>query len=99
MLGKSELVQQLAQKTGLTSGKANQYMNAFLDTVTEALSRGEEVRITGFGSFRVTETKERMAISPRTRQPIRVPARKRVGFSPGAQLTAAVRGEAGRKAA
>lgn len=98
MLGKSEFAQQLAQKTGMPTSKANQFLNAFLDTITEDLARGEEVRLTGFGSFRVMPTKERMATNPRTREKIRVPAGKRLSFSPGSHLTAAVRGE-GRRAA
>lgn len=98
MLGKSDLGNQMAQKMGVSNSKANQFVNMFLDTITESLMRGEEVRITGFGSFRVMETKERMRVHPRTREPIRVPAGKRLSFSPGTQLTSAVRGET-RKAA
>lgn len=99
MLGKTELVNRIAQKSGMSSSKANQLMTMVFDTISEALQRGEEVRLTGFGTFRVMETKERTAFNPRTREPIRVAASKRVAFSPGAGLTSAVRGQGGRRAA
>lgn len=99
MIGKSEIVHRLAEKTGMSDSKANHMLNTVIETVSEALSRGEEVRITGFGSFKVAETKERMAMNPRTREPVRVPAGKRVSFSPGSQLSSFVKGEGTRKAA
>ena len=92
MLGKTELVKRTAEKTGLSSSKADQSVNAVLDVIADALSRGEEVRLTGFGTFRVTETKERTGRNPRTGEPITIKAGRRPAFTPGAKLAEAVRG-------
>ncbi len=93
MIGKSEISQEVAKKTGLSGAKATQAVNAVLDTLTEAVQRGEEVRIMGFGSFKVTETKERRGRNPRTGEPITIPAGKRLSFAPGTRLVEATRGK------
>ena len=93
MLGKTELVKRVAEKAGLSSAKADQAINTTLDVIADALGRGEEVRITGFGTFRVTETKERTGRNPRTGEAITIKAGKRPAFSPGAKLADAVKGQ------
>ena len=93
MIGKSELSQKLAQKTGLSGAKAAVAMNAMLDAILESIEQGQEVRLMGFGSFKVTQTKERRGRNPRTGEPITIPAGKRISFSPGTKLTEAARGK------
>lgn len=99
MLGRTELVNRIAQRADMPTSRANEFVGAVFETISEALARGEEVRLTGFGTFRVADTKERMAFNPRTREPVRVAASKRVSFSPGATLTSSVRGQPGRRVA
>lgn len=98
MLRKNDLAKQVAERTNLSQSKANQAVGAMLDSITEALGRGEEVRISGFGSFRVSERRERMGRNPRTGEPMRIEASRRPTFTPGARLIGAVRGR-GRAAA
>lgn len=90
MIGKTELAQRLAQRTGLATSRAAEVLNAVFDTVTEALASGEEVRITGFGTFRVAQTRERRGRHPRTGEPMVIPGRKRPAFSAGSALVEAV---------
>ncbi|HZU06329.1 MAG TPA: HU family DNA-binding protein [Chloroflexota bacterium] len=96
MLGKADIAQQVAQRTGLPRVQATKVVDALADVVRSALARGEEVRITGFGSWRVSETKARKGRNPRTGEPIEIKAGRRVSFSPGSKLVESVRtGSAG----
>lgn len=93
MLGKSEIARTVAEKTGLSGAKAAQAVNAVVDAITEGVQSGEEVRLMGFGSFKVAETKERRGRNPRTGEPIVIPAGKRLSFAPGTRLLEAARGK------
>ncbi len=93
MLTKSLLARQVAKGAGLTIAKSNQVVASVLASIQSSLADGEEVRLTGFGSFKVRQTKARTARNPRTRQPIRVAASRRVSFSAGSNLVQAVRGK------
>ncbi|MCL5264465.1 MAG: HU family DNA-binding protein [Chloroflexi bacterium] len=98
MLSKSDLTQSVAKKTNMSKAKTNEIVGIVLDTITDSLAKGEQVRLTGFGTFRVTKRAARMARNPRTGEPIKVPASRRPAFSPGTKLVSSVRGEK-RKAA
>ena len=91
-LGKSDLANRIAEMTGTSTAQATKMLSAATDAVAEALANGDEVRIMGFGSFRVSETKARMGRHPRTGEPISIAAGKRVTFSPGSGLTDALKG-------
>ena len=94
MIGKQDLVQRVANDTGMSRAQAEKFYNSMLDQVASALSSGEEVRLTGFGSFKVAQRGERRGRNPRTGEEVRIPASKRPSFSAGSKLVAAVRGEA-----
>lgn len=89
---KTELIQSVAKETGVSRSQAGKYVDAVLSTIQGALGSGEEVRLPGFGTFRVTQTKERQGRNLRTGQPMTIPAGRRAGFSAGSQLAEAVRG-------
>ena len=93
MLTKSDLAQKLAKKANMPITRANEFVGVVLDTITDSLSQGEEVRLTGFGTFRVTQRAARIARNPRTGEPIKVPASRRPAFSPGIRLLESVRGQ------
>ncbi len=95
MLGKGEIAQQVAQRTGMPRAQAARAVDALLESVQEAVSRGDQVRLSGFGSFKVTETKARQGRNPRTGEAIEIKAGKRVSFSPGSKLVDSVRGTSG----
>ena len=100
MVGKSELTTRVAQRTGMPKSQAAKAVNAVVDTISEALAQKEGVSLTGFGSWRVTETKARQGRNPRTGQSINIPAGSRVSFRPGSTLATGVRstGSGGRAA-
>jgi len=95
MVGKSELTTRVAQRTGLPKAQAAKAVNAVVESISEALAKKEGVSITGFGSWRVTETKARQGRNPRTGQAINIPAGSRVSFRPGSTLATGVRGGCG----
>jgi DNA-binding protein HU-beta len=92
MVGKSELTSRVAQRTGMPKAQAAKAVNAVVDAISEALGQKEGVSLTGFGSWRVTETKARQGRNPRTGQAINIPAGSRVSFRPGSTLAIGVRG-------
>lgn len=96
MLSKSDLAKRVAEQMGVSQAKANQMVNMVFDSITEALGRGEEVRLTGFGTFRVSERGARMGRNPRTGEPIQIPAGRRPTFSAGSNLVSAVEGRQGQ---
>jgi DNA-binding protein HU-beta len=92
-IGKTELAQQVAEQAGLSRSQANKAVDAVLDTITTSLQQGEEVRLTGFGSFRVTETKERTGRNPRTGETLNIAAGRRPTFTAGSRLKQTVGGK------
>ncbi|HVC31970.1 MAG TPA: HU family DNA-binding protein [Chloroflexota bacterium] len=90
---KSDLIQRVSKDTGLSLTQSGKVVNEVFDTITDSLKTGEDVRVTGFGTFRVTQTGARKGRNPRTGEEIMIPAGKRPSFSAGAGLVEAVRGE------
>lgn len=90
-LRKSDISARVAAKLGGSRAQGNAALRAVLESVQDALSAGDRVVITGFGSFELREAKARRIRPIRGDQIITVPAHKRVGFSPGAELNKAVR--------
>ena len=95
MVGKSELTTRVAQRTGMPKSQAAKAVNAVIECISESLGKKEGVSLTGFGSWRVTETKARQGRNPRTGQAISIPAGSRVSFRPGSTLSSGVRGGGG----
>lgn len=85
-MNKKELVNLIAEKTETTKKDAATVVDAVIEVVTEALSKGEKVRITGFGTFEVRERAARTGYNPQTGEPIDIPATKYPAFKAGKQL-------------
>jgi DNA-binding protein HU-beta len=83
---KQELVKSVAAKINQSESQTTQLVNAVFDTIQEALAQGEEVSISGFGSFRVVDRPSREGRNPQTGEPIQIAARRSPTFSPGSQL-------------
>jgi DNA-binding protein HU-beta len=96
VIGRGELASQLAERTGLSNVDAARAIGALLECIAESLHAGDTVRLTGFGTFRVAETKERPGHDPRTGAPLTIPAGRRVLFSSSSRikLSALVAGRA-----
>ena len=71
---KAEFVDKLAAKSGLTKKDAASVVDAFVEVVTDALKKGEDVQFTGFGKFYVQERDARQGINPQTKAKIKIPA-------------------------
>jgi DNA-binding protein HU-beta len=90
---KQEFVERVSQKSGLGRREASQAVDAFLDSITEALRNGEEVSFTGFGKFSTQNRAARMGVNPRNPgERVQIPASRVPKFSAGSQLKTAVRG-------
>ncbi|MHB8362775.1 MAG: HU family DNA-binding protein [Patescibacteria group bacterium] len=88
---RTELAEKMAASTGLTKRAANQALDAFVDAVTEALRKGDDVLITGFGKFEVRSRSEREGRNPQTGAKIRIAATKSPAFRAGKALKVAVK--------
>ena len=73
---KADIVEDIAQKTGLTKKEVAETVDLFLARTGDLLVSGKHLEIRGFGTFKVKERKERMARNPRTGDAVPVPARK-----------------------
>ncbi|MBI2506618.1 MAG: HU family DNA-binding protein [Candidatus Colwellbacteria bacterium] len=88
---KGELAEEVMSKAGLDSKRqAEAVVDAVFDTITKAMSRGEDVAVTGFGTFRVRKRAAKMGINPRTGEKVSIPAKTVPKFSAGKSLKEAV---------
>ncbi len=83
---KAELVDRVAKSAGLTKRAALNAVNAFVDSVSGAMARGDKVTLVGFGTFDVATRKARKARNPRTGQVINVPSKRVPRFRAGTEL-------------
>lgn len=91
-MNKIELVEAVMQASGIEVKKqATAAVEAVFDTITKTLSRGEEVAITGFGSFRVVKRAARMGINPKTGEKIQIAASIKPKFRAGKAFKEAVK--------
>jgi len=89
---KSELVEQVADRAALTKADAGRAVDAIIATVEDALRRGRDVTVTGFGKFGVSERSARQGVNPRTGERIQIAASRVPRFTAGSALKSAVRG-------
>ncbi len=87
---KAELINAVAEKSELTKKDAEKAINAVVASITDALAGGDKVQIVGFGTFEVRERSAKEAINPRTKEKIKVPAKKAPAFKAGKALKDAV---------
>ncbi len=89
---KSELVEQVADRADLTKQDASRAVDAVLATVEDALRRGSEVTVSGFGKFHVSDRGARVGVNPRTGERIQIAASRVPRFTAGSGLKSAVKG-------
>ena len=91
-MNKQEVIDALAAKLGSNRTEAEKSLQAFVDVVTDALRGGQEVNISGFGSFSVSNRAARMGVNPQNpEQKIQIAATKVPKFRAGKGLKDAVR--------
>lgn len=89
-MNRSELVSMMAEKGNMLKKDAETALSAFIDSVTEALAKGEKVQLVGFGNFEVRKREERTGRDPRSGEPITIPACNSPAFKAGKGLKDAV---------
>jgi DNA-binding protein HU-beta len=100
-VNKTQLVEQIANETGMGKPEVEKVMKSFITTVQLSVKKGEKVSLPGFGGWSQTQRKARTARNPRTGAAVKVPAGKGVKFTVGAtfkDIVAAKRGTAAAKA-
>lgn len=85
-MNKTEFINAVAEKSGLSKVDAKKAVDAFVETVTSELKVGGKIALLGFGSFSVAEKSARKGVNPRTKEVLDIPARKVVKFKAGAEL-------------
>ena len=90
-MNKTDFIGAVAKKAGLSKVDAKKAVEAFIGTVEGAVKKGDKVALLGFGSFTVVKKAARKGVNPKTKEPIKIPARKVVKFKPGAKLAKVVK--------
>jgi DNA-binding protein HU-beta len=90
-MNKSELIDAIAESSGLTKADSGRALEGFIGAVTGALSRGDSVTLVGFGTYLVKERAERLGRNPQTGREITIQAAKIPSFKAGKTLKDAIK--------
>ena len=90
-MNKQQLVEQIAQRSGLSKGQASEALSATLGAIEDGLAAGQEISITGFGKFSVAHREARTGTNPATGERMYIAATKAPRFSAGTHLKHAVK--------
>lgn len=93
---KAQLVSKLAEETDIPKKQVDQLLDAVVTTVIKTVKKGDSLKIPGLGVFRLRKMKARMGRNPQTGEPIKIPARKKVGFTVAKSFKETVLGAAKR---
>jgi len=83
---KADLINKIAREMNLSRQEAELGVNLFFETIKDAILRGEEIELRGFGSFRFRERGSRLGRNPRTGESVKVPPKKVLYFKPSKLL-------------
>ena len=86
VMNKTDLVQAMAEKSGLSKKDSEKALKAFTDVVAEELKKGEKIQLVGFGTFEVSERAARKGKNPQTGEEIDIPASRAPKFKAGKAL-------------
>ncbi|MCK5111852.1 MAG: HU family DNA-binding protein [Arcobacteraceae bacterium] len=90
-MNKSEIIDAMASKSGLTKKDAQSALNAFTETVTETLAKKDNVALIGFGTFSTSARAARDGVNPSTGAKIKIAASTVAKFKVGSKLKEAVK--------
>ncbi|MCY7283263.1 MAG: HU family DNA-binding protein [Cyanobacteria bacterium CAN_BIN43] len=82
-MNKGELVDKVSEKAGVTKKQADSVLSAAIESIMEAVSKGDKVTLVGFGSFEPRERKAREGRNPKTGEAMEIPATTVPAFSAG----------------
>ena len=83
---KADIVNEIAEKTGLTKTDTSLVVEGVLDSISNALVKGKNIEIRGFGRFKVKRRAPRTARNPRTGDAVPIPARNVPVWEPSDEL-------------
>jgi nucleoid DNA-binding protein len=89
-MNKQDLIAKIAQDTGITKASAAAAVDSFFEGITKSLKKGQPITFVGFGTFKTSQRKARLARNPQTGASIKIPTRRVVRFSAGKALKSAV---------
>ena len=89
-MNKQDLITKIAQDTGLSKSNATAAVESFFEGITKSLKKGLPITFVGFGTFKTSQRKARMARNPQTGAAIKIPKRRVVRFTAGKALKTAV---------
>ena len=89
-MNKSELIDVIAKKADISKAAAGRSLDAVIDSIVEAVSKGDQVTLIGFGSFKKSHRPARKGMNPKTKQPIDIKATDLPKFSAGSDFKAKV---------
>jgi DNA-binding protein HU-beta len=85
-MNKTDLIRSISDSTGLKNTEATRVVDAVFDTISATLRKGEQVSISGFGTFVAKTKAAREGRNPATGQPIHIPARTSAAFKPATAM-------------
>ncbi len=85
-MNKTELVTAIAEKAEISKKDAEAALKAFTDVIAEELKKGEKIQLVGFGTFEVSERRERVGRNPQTKEEMTIPASRAPRFKAGKAL-------------
>ncbi len=89
-MNKAELINAVAEKTGLSKKDSEKAINATFETITLSMEAGEKVQLVGFGAFDIKERASRVGRNPKTKEEIEIPASRVPVFKAGKALKDAI---------
>lgn len=92
---KADLIEAVYSKVGISKKESADLVEMVFDTMKENLSKGEKIKISGFGNFLVREKRSRMGRNPQTGETMEISARRVLTFRPSQVLKADLNGEEG----
>ncbi len=94
-LTKADMAEKLFQELGLNKREAKDFVEMFFEEIRNALEKGGQVKLSGFGNFNIRSKNQRPGRNPKTGEEIPITARRVVTFHPGQKLKARVEAYAG----
>jgi DNA-binding protein HU-beta len=91
-MNQADLIAAIAERTGLTKADAGKAVEALVVTITDTMKKGDEVRITGFGTFGISERGERQGRNPQTGAAMTIAASRAAKFTAGKAVKDALNG-------
>lgn len=95
-LTRADLAEAVNRRFGLSRVESARMVEALLGRIAESLEQGEEVKLSGFGTFTLADKRERIGRNPKTGIEARITPRRVVGFRPSQALRARVAGASGQ---